>query len=133
LLVMFGHVGATRVGPLLVHTSADFSFLTFSLETSPWIFYPYYFLLVLSGLFHMTNGALLALRVLGAPLPSSTTAPRSPAFWAFTSLAGAACVASVLALGGRFFEVDRKRYTEFRALYDRFVPAFARPWSSERS
>jgi hypothetical protein len=125
--VFAGHVVATRAPGLLGHP-ADFSFLTFSLRQLPGFFYPYYALFVVSGVYHLAHGLLVALRVFKVRLPGAATAPRSTPFWAVAGLGSAAGLVAVLALGGRFFPVDTHRFPEFQALYERFVPVSLRPW-----
>jgi hypothetical protein len=60
---IFGHVGATRIVPLLYNIPVDFGFLSFALEYSPLIFYPYYITFAASGLYHITYGSIQAARV----------------------------------------------------------------------
>ena len=128
VVVVVGHMLATRAPGVFLGIPADFSFLTFSLESMPLFFYPYYISFAFCGVIHVTHGTLLALRVLGLRLPSWATAPRSRPFWVVVSLAALMALAGVLALGGAFHPVDRGRFGEFRALYERLLPEGARPW-----
>ena len=130
LLVFTGHVAATRVPGLFAGMPADFSFLTFSLAHWPLVFYPYYVLFVLAGVYHLTNGLLIALRVAGLKLPGWATAPASKPFWVFVAGVGALGVLGVLALAGGFYSVDTHRFIEFKAFYEKIVPAFLLPWNS---
>jgi hypothetical protein len=121
-----GHVAATRLPGLFGHP-ADFSFLTFSLTFAGAFFYPYYALFAASGLYHLTHGTIVGLRVLGVKLPRAATNPRSIPFWAWSALGAVVALAGVLALGGNFFAVDTARFDEWRGVYD-FVPERLRPW-----
>ncbi len=129
LLVLMGHVVATRAPAFVASAPADFSFLNFSLTYWPWFFYPYYLMFALCGLYHLTNGTIIAVRVFGVRVPASLTASRSRPVVGFVGLGGALLVAGVLALGGVFGRVDRGRFEEWRELYDRVAPAAFRPWS----
>jgi succinate dehydrogenase/fumarate reductase cytochrome b subunit len=126
-LMFMGHAIATR-GPGLIGHPADFSFLTFSLRQLPVIFYTYYALFVVAGIYHLVHGVLVGLRVLSVRLPGSATAPRSKPFWAFVGVTSAAGLVGVMALGGTFFTVDTHRFPEWQTLYERFVPPSLRPW-----
>lgn len=122
-----GHVAATRL-PSLYGTPVDHSLLGFSLTYAGVFFYPYYVLFAASGFYHLGNGAIGALRIVGARLPRGMTAPRSRLFWAW-ALAGALfALLGVLALGGAFHELDRTRFLEWQAYFDELVPAGWAPW-----
>lgn len=82
LLVIIGHVLATRVAPTLMRCeglpcSADFSYLAYATLWVPWFFWPYYLLLGLCGALHLGFGLYLARRILlpgGAPQADSGAA-----------------------------------------------------------
>lgn len=104
-----GHVSATRLPPLLFRTTIDFSFLTFSLTKFPFIFYPYYFLLFACGLYHLSSGVAMALRIV---IPKRA--------FTYAMAAGASCgLVALLALGGVLYRVDTHRFAQFQALLDR--------------
>jgi succinate dehydrogenase/fumarate reductase cytochrome b subunit len=122
-----GHVIATR-GPGLVGHAADFSFLTLSLETAPYFFYPYYVLFAASGFYHLGHGTVAALRIVGARLPKGATSPRSRAFWAWAVAGATIAGVGVLSLGGHLHPVDRSRFSEWKAFYTEILPAGWSPW-----
>ncbi len=127
-LAIVGHVVATRGPGVAYGTPADFSFLTYSLESVPGFFYGYYILFGASGAYHLVNGALVALALLGVRIPFGLLRPRSRAFWAAVALLALAMLPAAFALGGAWFEVDRVRYPEFRQAYARFLPASFLAW-----
>jgi len=53
-----GHISATRILGLVFGEPRTFSHVSFTLDTWPWLFYPYYTLLAISGLYHMSYGLL---------------------------------------------------------------------------
>jgi succinate dehydrogenase/fumarate reductase cytochrome b subunit len=110
LLAFAGHVTATRGPSLLAGMPIDLSYLTFSLSTYPWFFYPYYMLLFASGAYHLLNGSATALRIFGVAAPR----PRF-AVAAVVVLAG---VAGIVGIGGVLHPVDTHRFPEFRAFLD---------------
>ncbi|MEW6776907.1 MAG: hypothetical protein AB1405_11475 [Bdellovibrionota bacterium] len=132
LLAIYGHILATRAGDWFFGMPADFSFLTFSLTYWPAFMYPYYTLLFACGAYHLAHGLVMALRVVGAKLPSEWTAPRYKAFWTLAALSALAGFGSVLALGGNLFAVDTGRYPEFIAFWDKAYENFdfLRPWAN---
>lgn len=120
MLVFAGHVMATRGVGVFFGLPADFAFLTFSLTYFGSVFYPYYLLLGLAGLFHLVFGLSVAVRVLKWRVPV-------PVRWA--SLVGAPfMVAGVLALGGAFFQVDTGRFEKLQAFYETWLPDYPFPW-----
>jgi len=58
-IIVVGHVTATRLVPYMSNAPFSFSHLSFSLDLLPMIFYPYYSLLALGGLYHLSYGILL--------------------------------------------------------------------------
>lgn len=75
LVVVFGHVVATRGVALFNEIETGFATVSFSLWWMPAYFIPYYFLLFMAGLFHGYNGiSLLANRVSKTAKNSLTTA-----------------------------------------------------------
>lgn len=120
LLVIVGHVLATRGPGLFLDQPADFSYLTFSLTTWPAAFFPYYFLLFSSGTYHLMYGAGQALRVFGLrPNLAPHSSRLAAALFGVALLGG---VAGILAMGGILAEPDTSRFGEFRALYERYAP-----------
>ena len=107
----FGHVIATRSPSLLGH-HVDYSFINFSMTYAGAFFYPYYTLLALAGLYHMTHGTIAALRIVGLRLPKRLTNPRWRPFWYWTAACGVLCVVAVLAIGGQLYTPDQSRHSE---------------------
>lgn len=139
LMIAFtGHVLATRSPDWFYGTPVDFSFVTFSLDALPGLFYPYYAGLFASGAYHLIHGSAMAVRVVrrraaGGPAESSarTLAAIARSRWVATACVMLA-VGAVLALGGRLFVVDTHRFAEYRALYERIAPAALLPWTPEQ-
>ncbi len=127
MAAFFGHVIATRVPGLLGHP-ADFSFVNFSLTYAGVFFYPYYFLFALSGLYHLTHGTVVALRIVGARLPKWMTAPRSRAFWTWTVACSLMALFGVLAIGGQLYSPDQARFEEWKQFAGDYVPESLQPW-----
>lgn len=118
LLVIIGHVAATRGPGLLVDMPADFAYLNFSLSTWPVMMFPYYFILFASGAFHLLHGGVVALNALGL-----RAGPPSRAWVRLATLAAlVAGTLGILSMGGVFAEVDTARFDEFRAFYERYLP-----------
>jgi len=103
LLVIFGHIIATR-GPSVVRgVHPEFIGLNFSLTSVPYFFFPYYVLLALSGLYHGVNGAMVALTALRVRVPEPLR--RGPIFIATLSVGALLLVIGVLSIGGVIFPV----------------------------
>ncbi|MEM7310118.1 MAG: hypothetical protein AAF682_25810 [Planctomycetota bacterium] len=121
LLVIVGHVAATRGPALLEDLPAEFSLLRFSLESWPLLMWPYYFLLFSAGTYHLLHGGLIALNVIGV----RTGAPT--ARWARALLLAAllAGSAGVLSMGGVWGEADNSNYAAYRDIYERYAPLLA--------
>lgn len=122
-IAFFGHVLATRSPSLIFGKEVDMSFLHFSLTVAPWFFYPYYILLGTSGIYHITNGIISALRALKVNVPKQMAAPSSKIFWGWVGLGFVVTLISVLNIGGVINEVKETRYEEWREFVLRFVPA----------
>jgi len=122
-----GHVIATR-GPGLLGHPADFSFVNFSLSQAGMLFYPYYFMLAVSGAYHLIHGVVVALRVVGVRLPKRLLVARSGVFWASATLCCLVALLAVLALGGQLYVPDQSRHPEWKSLVERMLPAAVRPW-----
>jgi succinate dehydrogenase/fumarate reductase cytochrome b subunit len=80
------------------------------------LFYPYYALLALCGLYHGLNGLAIALSVFGWPLPQAVRT--GPGFWLPMSAAAGLLLAGVLALGGQLFEIPDPRANDFARLLE---------------
>jgi len=63
-VVYLGHVSATRVLPFIENVKTGFHSISFTLDTFPYIFYPYYFVFGVCGLIHLNFGLLKLLQKL---------------------------------------------------------------------
>lgn len=138
LMIAFaGHVLATRSPDWFYGTPVDFSFLAFSLDAWPVVFYPYYVGLFASGAYHLLHGSAVAVRVVGgrAAGGAAESSARTLDAIARSRWVAIACLAvavgSVVAFGGRLFVVDTHRFAEYRALYERIAPAALLPRAPE--
>jgi len=116
-LSIVGHVLAVRGTSYLFDIWAGFSGIGFTLQWTPYAFYPYYFLLAVGGLYHGLNGVPVAANRLvlsgtnGRRLGLSNNALRYATF--------GACFATAMALlsfGGTFFRVGDVMQTEYAML-----------------
>lgn len=121
LLAFAGHVVATRGPGLFFDLPAEMNFLTYSLSTYGWFFYPYYVGLFASGAFHLINGALVALRMLKVRVPKPLLAASSKPFWAAAGVLAVVGALAVLAMGGNLYEVDTARFAKYDALYEQLL------------
>lgn len=130
LLVIVGHVLATRVAPTLATGptatgKADFSFLAYATLAAPYFFWPYYLMLGMAGSIHLGLGLHLASRVLGRRLAGASTGghggpsvARLVAVFGFTAIVTAG-VFGILARAG---DAPRHRFPEYKALADKLLP-----------
>ena len=115
MVVIVGHTAATRGVSLVIGSFPEFEGLSFSLWWMPAIFYPYYTLLALCGLFHAINGFVIASSVLGRPLPGVLR--RGVGFWFATAAAALLMLAGTPALGGHLFPIEDPRDNDFARFY----------------
>lgn len=115
LLVIFGHISATRGPSLLGDVVLEAAGVSFSMWILPGVFYPYYTALSLAGLYHGANGALLAAARLRLHVPARLRG--GAGFWVPVGVAAALAVLGVLGLGGQLY-----------AIPDPADNAFARMW-----
>lgn len=120
MIVIVGHVFATRVMPALGEGPADYSYLAFSVLMWPALINPYYYALGLAGAIHFG---------LGLGFAASTLAPRSwgeaatrRASIAATAVAGILVFAGVTGIIAGAAKADQARFSEYRALYGRWMP-----------
>lgn len=111
LVFALGHFAATRAPSLLDGVYIGFAGLAYAMHALPGVFYPYYALLGLCGLYHGGYGTFLALRALGVRLPS----PSRLGARGFVPLAIAAVlvVLGVLSFGGHLYAIDDPRQSAF--------------------
>jgi succinate dehydrogenase/fumarate reductase cytochrome b subunit len=119
LVVIAGHVAATRGPGLFLDEPADLSYLRFSLETWPLFMVPYYIALYSAGAYHLMHGGLIALNVVGLPTPAPTARSARAALGVALAV-GLVAVATMAGWLGP--EIDTSRYADFRALYERYLP-----------
>lgn len=103
MLVIAGHVAATRGPSLLLDFHPGSAGLSFSLWWLPWLFYPYYATFSIAGLYHVANGLILIGNHIGLPLPA--VARRGPGFWVPFTFATGAIWLGILGLGGWLYEI----------------------------
>lgn len=120
-LSIVGHILAVRGTSYLYDVWAGFSGIGFTLQWTPYAFYPYYFLLAVGGLYHGLNGVPVAANRLvprgydGRRLRVSNNALRYATY--------GACFATAVALqsfGGTFFGVGDVMQTEYALLIQDF-------------
>ncbi len=102
LVVIYGHVAAVRLPPLLFEAPLGFSGVSFTVHWLPVWFYPYYFVLALAGFYHLFIGSPLALSRCGFRVrpPTVHMAASAAAFGAV------AFALALLAFGGVVINVD---------------------------
>ncbi|HNN92215.1 MAG TPA: hypothetical protein PKI03_08105 [Pseudomonadota bacterium] len=133
LLVILGHVFATRIAPTLATGptatgKADFAFLAFASLSVPGFFWPYYLLLGIAGATHLGLGLHLASRMLRARRETdAATAGRagggpSPARLAVIFGFAAVVTVGVFSILWRGSEASRERFPEYKALADKLLP-----------
>jgi succinate dehydrogenase/fumarate reductase cytochrome b subunit len=72
MIVVGGHVAAERFVPAWYGIRPEALGVSFTLQFLPWVFYPYYFLLGVSGFYHAANGLVIAASRLGYRFRLST-------------------------------------------------------------
>ncbi len=136
LLVLFGHVFATRIAPTLAVAPtatgrADFAFLAYAALSAPAFFWPYYLLLALAGGTHLGLGLHLASRILRRPKTEAHTGqdgPRAPQGapsrlrLAVILTLTAVATAGVFSILWHASDAPRERFPEYKALADRLLP-----------
>lgn len=136
LLVIGGHVLATRVAPTLATGAtatgmADFSFLAYATLWLPAFFWPYYIALGICGSIHLAIGLHLARRILlrqtSAPHgpaagPRRPAGHPTPAFLVTGAVVTLLVVSGVLGILGRAGDAPRTRFPEYKALFDKLLP-----------
>lgn len=134
LLILVGHVFATRIAPTLATAptatgKADFAFLAFATLKVPGFFWPYYLMLALTGSTHLGLGLHLASRVLGrrgrattagalAPQGSGPSPARLALIFGFTALV----TAGVFSILWHASDAPRHRFPEYQGLADKLLP-----------
>jgi len=117
LLVVFGHMLATRGISFWYGPIPGFEGISFSLWWVPSYFYPYYFLLFLAGLYHGSMGAATLLKRAGFLKPSRKK--WLPLCVAMFGTAGV--TAALLGFGGVLFEIDDPRDNDYARQYSELM------------
>ncbi|MEM9462492.1 MAG: hypothetical protein AAGF11_50555 [Myxococcota bacterium] len=115
LIVIVGHIAATRLPSVIDGVWLGFAGLSFTMDRFGFIFYPYYLTLGLCGLYHGTYGTYLALRSLGVRLPApAALGPGTRVSLGVTALLAALLVAlGVLSFGGLLYEIEDPARSDF--------------------
>lgn len=112
MIVIAGHVTATRIVPGMYGIRPGFEGVTFSLTLFPGFFYPYYLLLGVAGAYHALNGLAVAATRLGKPVTVS-----APWLYAGAGTAAVLTLTALAAFGGHLFEVADPWQSDFAQLY----------------
>jgi succinate dehydrogenase/fumarate reductase cytochrome b subunit len=120
LVVIAGHVLAVRGASWFYDIYPRFDGLAFSIDAVPGYFYPYYFLLGVTGFYHALNGLGIALTRLGMPLKIPPVLLRNA-----TGIAAFVLTTALLALGGVLFDVGDLSQSAFGILALELVGDFA--------
>ncbi|MER2562750.1 MAG: hypothetical protein ABTQ32_18635 [Myxococcaceae bacterium] len=114
LLVIVGHVVATRGVSLLYGVFPGFHGVAFTFQWVPAYFWPYYLLLALGGWYHLVHGLSMAAAVV--KLPGANVLQRPLVFRAVVGTGAVALVLGVLALGRVLADVGDPASSEYARL-----------------
>lgn len=114
LLVIVGHVAATRGASLLYGTVPGFDGVAFTFHWVPAYFWPYYTALALCGWYHLVHGLSTAGAVLQWPGVSVLQRPR--VFKGVVGVGAVALMLGVLSLGGVLVDVGDPAASEYARL-----------------
>lgn len=114
LVVIVGHVLATRGTSFVYGVSPQFEGVAFSFQWVPAYFWPYYLLLALTGWYHLVHGLSTA----GAVWrwPGATLLQRPGVFRGVVAVGALALVLGVLGLGGVLVDVGDPRSSQYAKL-----------------
>jgi len=104
LLVITGHVIATRGASLVYGVHPEFAGLQFSTAWLPWVFIPYYAVFGVAGVYHVAHGVPIALGVLKRRVPSALTRPST--FWSVVAIGALAALLGVAGIAGWLYASD---------------------------
>jgi succinate dehydrogenase/fumarate reductase cytochrome b subunit len=121
LLVIFGHIAATRGPSFFAGIYPGFEGVSFSLWFAPYFFYPYYVLFVLAALYHGANGTYTALRILGVRVP--LVLRTGWLFWTPIALGAAFAVVGILGQGGWLYPISNPADNDYGRLLMRILGA----------
>lgn len=117
LLVVFGHIAATRGVSYWFGVIPEFGGVSFTLWWSPQMFYPYYFLLFMAGFYHATVGLSLVSRRSG--LVNTPVSGKPPTLLMLVGAVG--ITLALLGFGGRLFDIDDPRDNDYARLYGQWL------------
>ena len=104
LLVMTGHVLATRGASLVHGVYPEFVGLQLSIAWLPWFFLPYCAIFGVAGVYHAAHGVPIALGVMKQRLPGVLTRPST--FWAAVVIGALAALLNVSGIAGWLYASD---------------------------
>lgn len=122
-LFVFGHMAATRLPALLADAPPFFGGVSFSLHFIPWLFYPYYGLLGMAGVYHLLYGIPAAFAALGVRVPQAVR--RGPGFWLPVGAGAMVIVMALLGFGGALYPIDDPFDNDFARAYEAAVAHFS--------
>lgn len=111
LVVIVGHIAATRLPSVIDGVWLGFAGLSFTMDRFGAYFYPYYVVLGLCGLYHGGYGAYVALRSLGVRLPGP--AALRPGARICLGAAALLIVLGVLSFGGLLYDIEDPARSDF--------------------
>jgi succinate dehydrogenase/fumarate reductase cytochrome b subunit len=116
LVVFLGHSLATRGPSLFAGVFPGFEGLSFTFRSMPYVFWPYYTMLALCGLYHVMYGLSVALPIVGFSRASTL---RKPAvLFTIFAIGGLLLVLGLMGMGGVFFDVGCPEAGAFAQLYE---------------
>lgn len=119
------HALATRLPSLLYGPdySADFSLISFTLRAYPWFFYPYFYLLGSSGLYHAVFGGLKSIDRFFRVSVSKKIVTNKFFLPVIGALSLVICSA-LLAFGGVYFNIPKNSFSLWKKLFEDLFSGF---------
>ncbi len=131
LLIIPGHISATRMPSLIEGLPIDFSFVYFSVKHWPLFFYPYLLAYGVGASYHLIHGTLVALGIFRVTPPGWGMEEKSKPFWTAFVASSLLVIVGILSLGGNFFEPKTDRFPELKAFYESKFQKIFMPWKEE--
>ncbi|NNG47206.1 MAG: hypothetical protein HKM86_08875 [Deltaproteobacteria bacterium] len=131
LLIIPGHISATRMPSLIEGLPVDFSFVYFSVKHWPWFFYPYLLAYGVGASFHLIHGVLVSLGVFRVTSPGWGMNEKSKPFWTAVTACSLLVIVGILSLGGNFFAPKTDRFPELKSFYEEKFQKIFMPWKEE--
>ncbi len=119
LLVITGHVIATRAPAVFADIPIEYAYVHYTLVHVPAYFMPYYTVLFAAGAYHGLRGVWIALGVLGVSRPRWLTAIAQRGAPRTAALLIVLGVIVVSALAGAWYSVDTTHFATYDALVER--------------